>query len=115
MKKENSKVVEFANSPSVASAIHAAKLSKLLGFAAQNDVSIEKLDKAIGAFSGEPQLGNSQDPLQDRFFSIKDAQKYTTLSRITLYTHRKNGRLKYHRVGGRILCKKSDLDKLIVG
>lgn len=115
MKRENSKVVEFANSQSVARAIRAAKRSKLIEFAVRDDVSDEKLDIAIGAFSGKPQGGNSQDPLEDRFFSIKDAQKYTTLSRITLYTHRKNGRLKYHRVGGRILCKKSDLDKLIVG
>ncbi len=84
--------------------------STLVKYIFKDDASKETLETALNLFTS----GN-QNITQDRYLSIKDAQQYTTLSRITLWTHRKNGRLKYHKVGGRVVFKKSDLDLLITG
>lgn len=87
-----------------------ANRSKLIELVVRAEVSDENVEKAIKVISGE-----SHDVLDDRYLSIKEAIKYSTLSRITLWTHRKNGRLKFYRIGGRVLLRKNDLDSLIAG
>lgn len=113
MKANNSNGVEIANSCFGDSALRAVvgdKRSRVIELVVRKDMSDEKLDTAFKVLTG-----TSRDVLEDRYLSIREAQKYTTLSRITLWSHRKNGRLKYHRVGGRVVFKKSDLDRLVTG
>ena len=84
--------------------------SRLIELAVRPDTPEENVSAALNAI-----IGSTHDTQEEHYFSIKDAIQYSRLSRITLWTHRKAGRLKYYRVGGRVLFKKSDLDRLVTG
>jgi len=50
---------------------------------------------------------------QDRYISVKDASKLTSLSRVALYNQCASGKLPHVRVGARICIKLSDLEQFM--
>lgn len=113
MNTKSSNVVEAVDSRLAGFALRAVvgdKRSRLVELAVQKNIPEERVDTAIKALTGE-----KQEPLAEPYMSIKQAQAYSTLSRITLYDYRRKDRLKFFRIGGRILIRRTDLDNLIQG
>lgn len=111
MNTKSSNVVEAVDSRLAGFALRAVvgdKRSRLVELAVQKNIPEERVDTAIKALTGE-----KQEPFAEPYFSIKQAQAYSTLSRITLYEYRRKDKLKFFRIGGRILIRRVDLDNLI--
>ena len=56
------------------------------------------------------QIKQTQNPQDDVYLTRKEAGKYIKLSLPTLYTYTQKGLLVAHKVGRRVLYKKSDLE-----
>ena len=51
----------------------------------------------------------------ERFLTDKDVSAWLKVSRRTLQDYRNNGMVSYYQLGGKILYKESDIEKLVMG
>ena len=51
----------------------------------------------------------------ERFMTDKEVSAWLKVSRRTLQDYRNNGMVSYYRLGGKILYKESDIEKLVMG
>ena len=51
----------------------------------------------------------------ERFFTDKEVSAWLKVSRRTLQDYRNNGMVSYYQLGGKILYKESDIEKLVMG
>ena len=51
----------------------------------------------------------------ERFLTDKEVSAWLKLSRRTLQDYRNEGRISYYQLGGKILYKESDIEKLVMG
>lgn len=51
----------------------------------------------------------------ERFLTDKEVAAWLKVSRRTLQDYRNNGIVSYYQVGGKILYKESDIEKLVMG
>lgn len=51
----------------------------------------------------------------ERFLTDKEVSAWLKVSRRTLQDYRNNGMVSYYQLGGKILYKKSDIEKLVMG
>ncbi len=59
-------------------------------------------------------VDNSRPPLNgERYITDKELAQWLTISRRTLQEYRNNGMLPYYQLGGKILYKESDVEKLL--
>ena len=71
--------------------------------------SFENIHKGLSSF-----LGNCRPPLNgERYLTDKDVSALLRISRRTLQDYRRNGILPFFRLGGKILYRESDLQKLL--
>ena len=70
---------------------------------------IEKLDALLeGIASHKASPGNEQ------FLTDKEVSAWLKVSRRTLQDYRNNGMIAYYQLGGKILYKESDIEKLVM-
>lgn len=51
----------------------------------------------------------------ERFMTDKEVSAWLKVSRRTLQNYRNNGMVSYYQLGGKILYKESDIEKLVMG
>ena len=51
----------------------------------------------------------------ERFMTDKEVSAWLKVSRRTLQDYRSNGMIAYYQLGGKILYKESDIEKLVMG
>ena len=51
----------------------------------------------------------------ERFMTDKEVSAWLKVSRRTLQDYRNNGMVSYYQLGGKILYKESDIEKLVMG
>ena len=51
----------------------------------------------------------------ERFMTDKEVSAWLKVSRRTLQEYRNNGMVSYYQLGGKILYKESDIEKLVMG
>lgn len=51
----------------------------------------------------------------ERFLTDKEVSAWLKVSRRTLQDYRNNGMVSYYQLGGKILYKESDIEKLVIG
>lgn len=51
----------------------------------------------------------------ERFMTDKEVSAWLKVSRRTLQAYRNNGMVSYYQLGGKILYKESDIEKLVMG
>lgn len=52
---------------------------------------------------------------KERFLTDKEVSAWLKVSRRTLQDYRNNGMVSYYQLGGKILYKESDIEKLVMG
>lgn len=61
-------------------------------------------------------MANSRPTLGgERFLTDKEVSAWLKVSRRTLQDYRNNGMVSYYQLGGKILYKESDIEKLVMG
>ena len=73
--------------------------------------SLDRLLDGIENFmaNSRPTLGG------ERFLTDKEVSAWLKVSRRTLQDYRNNGMVSYYQLGGKILYKESDIEKLVMG
>lgn len=108
--------------------LEAQELGSLAQFARTN-TSAPNLRTVTGNHATDPKVVRKKSTVRSRsellqasdedFFTAEEATLYTKLSIKTLYNRKSQGRLRGHNVGGRkkgkLVFKKSDLDRFIFG
>ncbi len=77
-----------------------------VGFMEQLDSmldGIESMNESKASFGNE------------RFMTDKEVSAWLKVSRRTLQDYRNNGMVSYYQLGGKILYKESDIEKLVMG
>lgn len=54
-------------------------------------------------------------PSNEQFLTDKEVSAWLKVSRRTLQDYRNNGMVSYYQLGGKILYKESDIEKLLMG
>jgi excisionase family DNA binding protein len=72
---------------------------------------IEKMDKGINEI-----VKNSRQFLNgERYLSDKEVSVTLKISRRTLQDYRSEGKIPYYMIGGKVLYKESDIEKMLLG
>lgn len=77
-----------------------------VGFIGQLDALLEGIERMDA--SHKASLGNEQ------FLTDKEVSAWLKVSRRTLQDYRNNGMVSYYQLGGKILYKESDIEKLLM-
>ena len=75
---------------------------------------IGKLDALLEGIEG---MGESHKASRsnEQFLTDKEVSAWLKVSRRTLQDYRNNGMIAYYQLGGKILYKESDIEKLLMG
>ena len=75
---------------------------------------MEQLDSMLDGI--ESMNEKSKAPFgNERFMTDKEVSAWLKVSRRTLQDYRNNGMVSYYQLGGKILYKESDIEKLVMG
>ena len=77
-----------------------------VGFIGKLDALLEGIER-MGA-SHKASLGNEQ------FLTDKEVSAWLKVSRRTLQDYRNNGMISYYQLGGKILYKESDIERMVM-
>lgn len=77
-----------------------------VGFIGQLDALLEGIERMDASHNAS--LGNEQ------FLTDKEVSAWLKVSRRTLQDYRNNGMVSYYQLGGKILYKESDIEKLLM-
>lgn len=73
---------------------------------------IRKLDALL---EGIERMGAGKDsPSNEQFLTDKEVSAWLRVSRRTLQDYRNNGMIAYYQLGGKILYKESDIEKMVM-
>ena len=78
-----------------------------VGFIGKLDALLEGIER-MGA-------GCKASPSNEQFLTDKEVSAWLKVSRRTLQDYRNNGMIAYYQLGGKILYKESDIEKLLMG
>ena len=78
-----------------------------VGFMEQLDSMLDGIESMNG--KSKASFGN------ERFMTDKEVSAWLKVSRRTLQDYRNNGMVSYYQLGGKILYKESDIEKLVMG
>ena len=83
-----------------------------VGFIGKLDALLEGID----LLEGIERMGASQkaSPGNEQFLTDKEVSAWLKVSRRTLQDYRNNGMIAYYQLGGKILYKESDIEKLVM-
>ena len=84
-------------------------ISALRGLASAGYFTPEELSAMEGALYGK----KDDAPFGKQWLSLREASKYSTLCRASLWKHAQLGRLTIHRIGRRSLIERSELDAFL--
>ena len=74
--------------------------------------SIRKLDALL---EGIERMGAGKaSPSNEQFLTDKEVSAWLRVSRRTLQDYRNNGMIAYYQLGGKILYKESDIEKMVM-
>lgn len=78
-----------------------------VGFMEQLDTMLDGIENITE--KSKASFGN------ERFLTDKEVSAWLKVSRRTLRDYRNNGMVSYYQLGGKILYKESDIEKLVMG
>ena len=78
-----------------------------VGFIGKLDAMLEGIER-MGA-------DHKASPSNEQFLTDKEVSAWLKVSRRTLQDYRNNGMVSYYQLGGKILYKESDIEKLVMG
>ena len=73
---------------------------------------IGKLDALLEGI--ERMGGNHTSPSKEQFLTDKEVSAWLKVSRRTLQDYRNNGMIAYYQLGGKILYKESDIERMVM-
>ena len=74
---------------------------------------IGKLDALLEGI-GRMDAGHKASPSNEQFLTDKEVSAWLKVSRRTLQDYRSNGMIAYYQLGGKILYKESDIEKMVM-
>ena len=77
-----------------------------VGFIGKLDALLEGIER-IGA-------GHKASPGNEQFLTDKEVSAWLKVSRRTLQDYRNNGMIAYYQLGGKILYKESDIERMVM-
>ena len=77
-----------------------------VGFIGQLDALLEGIERMDAGYKAS--LSN------ERFLTDKEVSAWLKVSRRTLQNYRNNGMVSYYQLGGKILYKESDIEKMVM-
>lgn len=75
---------------------------------------MEQLDSMLDGIESMNEKSKSSFG-NERFLTDKEVSAWLKVSRRTLQDYRNNGMVSYYQLGGKILYKESDIEKLVMG
>lgn len=75
---------------------------------------MEQLDSMLDGIEGMNEKSKASFG-NERFMTDKEVSAWLKVSRRTLQDYRNNGMVSYYQLGGKILYKESDIEKLVMG
>ena len=77
-----------------------------VGFIGQLDALLEGIERM--------DAGHKASPSNEQFLTDKEVSAWLKVSRRTLQDYRSNGMIAYYQLGGKILYKESDIEKMVM-
>ena len=77
-----------------------------VGFIGQLDVLLEGIERMDASHKASPS--------NEQFLTDKEVSAWLKVSRRTLQDYRNNGMIAYYQLGGKILYKESDIEKMVM-
>ena len=77
-----------------------------VGFIGQLDALLEGIESM--------DAGHKASPSNEQFLTDKEVSAWLKVSRRTLQDYRNNGMVSYYQLGGKILYKESDIEKMVM-
>ena len=77
-----------------------------VGFIGKLDALLEGIERM--------DAGNKASPSNEQFLTDKEVSAWLKVSRRTLQDYRSNGMIAYYQLGGKILYKESDIEKMVM-
>ena len=77
-----------------------------VGFIGKLDALLEGIER-MGA-------GHKASPSNEQFLTDKEVSAWLKVSRRTLQDYRNNGMIAYYQLGGKILYKESDIERMVM-
>ena len=77
-----------------------------VGFIGQLDALLEGIERI--------DAGHKASPNNEQFLTDKEVSSWLKVSRRTLQDYRNNGMIAYYQLGGKILYKESDIEKMVM-
>lgn len=77
-----------------------------VGFIGQLDALLEGIERMDASHKASPS--------NEQFLTDKEVSAWLKVSRRTLQDYRNNGMIAYYQLGGKILYKESDIEKMMV-
>ena len=82
-----------------------------VGFIGQLDALLEGIERMDASHKASP---SNEQFLTDKEVTDKEVSAWLKVSRRTLQDYRNNGMIAYYQLGGKILYKESDIEKLLM-
>ena len=84
---------------------------------ADKELEVGFIGKLDALLQGIERMGASckASPSNEQFLTDKEVSAWLKVSRRTLQDYRNNGMVSYYQLGGKILYKESDIEKLVMG
>ena len=82
---------------------------------ADRELEVGFIGKLDALFEGIEKMdaGHKASPSNEQFLTDKEVSAWLKVSRRTLQDYRSNGMIAYYQLGGKILYKESDIEKML--
>lgn len=83
---------------------------------ADHELEVGFIGKLDALFEGIERMdaGHKASPSNEQFLTDKEVSAWLKVSRRTLQDYRNNGMVSYYQLGGKILYKESDIEKMVM-
>lgn len=81
---------------------------------ADQELEVGFIGKLDALLEGIERMGTSCKPSNEQFLTDKEMSAWLKVSRRTLQDYRNNGMIAYYQLGGKILYKESDIERLVM-
>ena len=83
---------------------------------ADRELEVGFIGKLDALFEGIERMdaGHKVSPSNEQFLTDKEVSAWLKVSRRTLQDYRNNGMVAYYQLGGKILYKESDIEKMVM-
>ena len=83
---------------------------------ADQELEVGFIGKLDALLEGIERMGGSHkaSPSKEQFLTDKEVSTWLKVSRRTLQDYRNNGMISYYQLGGKILYKESDIERMVM-